>query len=380
MAMPAPAAVAGVQQRVAFVCAPGAPLQQIRDMLIGEVVARHHRALVVAPEFRDDDVRGLESIGAEHSVCAPDAKGLKLFADWKAIGDLRQLLTAWSPHQVVACGAKMMVYGALAAKSAGAERVLLVVDALPEHRFSGALAVDEMPAWRYGQALRAADEAIFHNRDDLALLQKLALVPEGLPVAVVPGAGVDTDSRQALPLPAIGQGLVFLMIASRERRRGIMEYCAAATALRRRAPTSRFLFASLPAEGSVAVSAAELAQHPDIEYLGEANDHSAALGQCHVFVYPSCAEGMPRPLLQALSAGRPIVTTNIPGCRDTVDERVNGCFVAPRDADALADAMESYLKRPDLIPAMARASRAKAERFATAASVKHTMLELLRLE
>jgi glycosyltransferase involved in cell wall biosynthesis len=89
---------------------------------------------------------------------------------------------------------------------------------------------------------------------------------------------------------------------------------------------------------------------------------------------------MPRPLLQALTAGRPIVTTNIPGCRDTVDERVNGCFVAPRDADALADAMESYLKRPDLIPAMARASRAKAERFATAASVKRTMLELLRLE
>ena len=63
-----------------------------------------------------------------------------------------------------------------------------------------------------------------------------------------------------------------------------------------------------------------------------------------------------------------------------VDERVNGCFVAPRDADALADAMESYLKRPDLIPAMARASRAKAERFSTASSVKRTMLELLRLE
>ena len=89
---------------------------------------------------------------------------------------------------------------------------------------------------------------------------------------------------------------------------------------------------------------------------------------------------MPRPLLQAMAAGRPIVTTNIAGCRETVDERVNGCFVAPRDADALADAMESYLKRPDLIPAMARASRAKAERFGTAASVKRTMLELLRLE
>ena len=74
------------------------------------------------------------------------------------------------------------------------------------------------------------------------------------------------------------------------------------------------------------------------------------LEQCHVFVYPSRADGMPQPVLQAMAAGRPIVTTNIAGCRDTVDERVNGCLVAPRDAEALAEGMESYLKRPDLIP------------------------------
>ena len=89
---------------------------------------------------------------------------------------------------------------------------------------------------------------------------------------------------------------------------------------------------------------------------------------------------MPQPVLQAMAAGRPILTTNIAGCRDTVDERVNGCLVAPRDAEALAEAMESYLKRPDLIPAMARASRAKAERFCTAASVKRSMMDMLRLE
>ena len=66
-----------------------------------------------------------------------------------------------------------MIYAALAAKGAGAERVVLLVNALPEHRFTGALGADEMPAWRYGQALRAADEAVFHNRDDLGLLKRL---------------------------------------------------------------------------------------------------------------------------------------------------------------------------------------------------------------
>ena len=204
--------------------------------------------------------------------------------------------------------------------------------------------------------------------------------PHVLPVAVVPGAGVDLDSQAVLPLPALGHGLVFLMIASLERRRGVLEYCAAAKAVRQRAPSSRFLLASLPAEGAAPVTCAELAQFADVEYLGVAADHPGALGECHVFVYPSCVGGIPRPVLQAMAAGRPILTTNIPGCRDTVDERVNGCLVAPRDAEALAEAMESYLKRPDLIPAMARASRAKAERFCTAGSVKRSMMEVLRLE
>jgi glycosyltransferase involved in cell wall biosynthesis len=379
MAMPAIApALAG--RRIAFVCPPGAPLQSMRDMLVGDLIARNHRVLVLASEFSYADMRALTEVGAEHAVFTPAANGPKLFAEWKVVGALKQALTAWVPHIVVAYGSRTMVYGALAAKGAGVERIVLIVDALPEQRFGGTLLADEMPAWRYGQALRSSDAAIFHNRDDVALMTKLALVPATVPVTVVPGAGVDLEGQPVLPLPALGHGLVFLMIGSLERRRGVLEYCAAATAMRRRSPTSRFLYASLPAEGPGAISAFELAQFPDVEYLGPVADHPEALQQCHVFVYPSCAEGMPQPVLQAMAAGRPIVTTNIPGCRDTVDERVNGCFAPPRDVDALAEAMESFLKRPDLIPAMARASRAKAERFSTAGSVRKAMLDVLRIE
>lgn len=379
MAMPATAPAADAK-RIAFVCPSGAPLHQLRDMLFGEVVSRGHHVLAVAPEFGGADVRSLDALGAEHAVFSPEANGLKLFADWKAIGGLRSILADWAPHVVVACGARPMVYGALAAKNARTERIILIVDGLPEHRFLGVLAADEMPAWRYGQALRAADEAVFHNRDDLALLKKLGVVPGALPVTVVPGAGVDTERQPMLPLPPLGQGMVFLMIASLDRRRGVIEYLEAATALRRRAPTSRFLLAGLPGEGATAIDPGVFAQHADVEYLGAAADRPGLLGQCHVFVYPSCAEGMPQPVLDAMAAGRPILTTNIAGCRDTVDERVNGCLVVPRDAEALAEAMESFLKRPDLIPAMARASRAKAERFCTSGSVKRSMMDVLRLD
>jgi glycosyltransferase involved in cell wall biosynthesis len=379
MAMPA-TVPAEAAQRIAVVCPSGTPLLQLRDVLIGEAQARGRKVLVVAPEFSGAEMRALTDLGAEHATFVPDAGALKLFSDWKAIGGLKQIFADWAPHVVVACGSQSMIYGALAAKAAGVGRIVLIVDGLPEHRFVGALAADEMPAWRYGQALRAADEAVFHNRDDLALLKKLALVPGDLSATVVSGGGVDLEHQPVLQLPPLGQGLVFLMIASLDWRRGIKEYCEAAKILRARAPALRCLLAVLPDEGAKAVDMAELALQANVEYVGLAEDHAELLSEAHVFVYPGCAEGMPRPLLQALAAGRPIVTTNVAGCRETVDERVNGVLVPPRDPEALAEAMESFLRRPDLIPAMARASRSKAERFDSVAAVRRTMLGVVGIE
>jgi glycosyltransferase involved in cell wall biosynthesis len=380
MAMPA-AAPQTAARRVAIVTPAGEPLRRLEGALFHEIASRRHRMLAVAPRFSQEDVGILDEIGAERAAFSAEPHALKLFSDWKAIGALKAILAGWAPHVVLGCGARPMVYAALAAKAAGVERVVLVVGALPEHRFAGELAPDEMPAWRYSQALRAADEAVFHNRDDIALLERLGILPPHLPTAVVPGAGVDLESNALLPLPPLGQGLVFLMIATLDRRKGVIEYCQAAEEVRARAPNTRFLLAGAPGEGPLGLSPEELSTlGTAVEYLGPADDVPALLGQCHVFVYPSHAEGMPQPVLEAMAGGRPIITTSIAGCRDTVDERVNGCLVAPRDARSLAAAIESFLKRPDLIAPIARASRAKAERFCAIGSVNGALLAALGLE
>lgn len=373
--MPVPAV-----QRIAFVGPSGLPMRQLSDALFAEVVARGHRVMAIAPELSRTDAQALDDLGIEHVAVAADAGGPKLFADWKAIGGLKKVLADWAPHTVVACGGPVMVHAALAAKSVGTPRIIPIIDGLPEHRFSGPLAADEMPAWRYGQALRAAQAAVFHNGDDLALLKKLGIVPAALPVTLVPGAGVDLEHLSPLPLPPLDHGLVFLMIGGLDRRRGVMDYCAAAAKLRARSPASRFMLAVLAEEGAQAVDMAELARCPDVEFLGLAADQSELLREAHVFVYPGYAEGMPAPLLRALACGRPVVTTNAAGCREAVDERVNGCLVEPRNVDALAEAMESYLRRPDLIPAMARASRGKAERFDSFPTVRAKLLDMLSLD
>jgi glycosyltransferase involved in cell wall biosynthesis len=380
MAMPAAAPATGIR-RVAIVAPSGESLRQLQGTLLPAIVARRHRILAIAPAFAEKDARALDTMGAERAVFAAESSGLRLFADWKAIGALKAILAGWAPHVVMGCGSKAMIFAALAAKGAGVDRVVLLVNALPEHRFAGALAPDEMPAWRYGQAMRAADEAVFYNRDDVSLLKRLGIMPPALPASVVPGAGVDLERRAIVPLPPLTHGLVFLMIATLDKRKGVIEYCEAARELRERAPNTRFLLAGDPGEGAFALRPDDLSAYgAAVEYLGPAEDMGALLTRCHVFVYPSYAEGMPQPVLEAMAAGRPIVTTDVAGCRDTVDERVNGCLVKARDAHALAAAMESFLKRPDLIAPIARASRAKAERFCRLETVNRPLLAALGLE
>lgn len=379
MAMAA-AAPAPAVRRVALVAPAGEPMRLLRDSLVRQLAARRHRVLAIAPEFSGDDVAALDELGAERAELRPESNALKLFSDWKAVSALKSVLSQWSPHVVLGCGPKTMVYAALAAKSAGAERIVLVVDGLPEQRFSGDLRADEMPAWRYSQALRAADEAIFYNRDDMALLKRLGILPGTLAAHAVAGGGVDLKANGLLPLPPLGEGLVFLMRAPLDRRKGVIEYCQAACELRARAPNTRFLLAGPAVAAETGITPADLAAYPAVEFVGAGDDIQALLGRCHLFVYPSHAEGMPQAVLEAMAAGRPIITSNTAGCRDTVDERVNGCLVEPRNAKALSLAMESFLKRPDLIPSIARASRAKAERFCDIEGVSRTLMTAVGVE
>jgi glycosyltransferase involved in cell wall biosynthesis len=337
--------------------------------------------LAIASHISDGEVQVLEEMGVEHAVFDAELQGIKLLSDWKAIASLKSVLAAWAPDEVMGIGAKAMVYAVLAAKRANVDRIVARIDGLPEHEFDRTAAADEMPAWRYGQAMRAAHAAVFHNRHDVGLLTRLGLLPPALPVTIVPGAGIDTKQHEILPLPPLDRGLVFLMIAPLDQRKGIIEYCEAAGKVHAHSPNARFLLAGPADGGPLSLLSDEIAEFgPAVEYLGPADDVRELLAQCHVFVFPSYAEGMPHNLLEAMAAGRVLITTNVSGCRDTVDERVNGCLVPARDSEALAVAMESFIKRPDLLPTIARASRAKSERFCDAQMVNRSLLTVLGLE
>jgi glycosyltransferase involved in cell wall biosynthesis len=193
----------------------------------------------------------------------------------------------------------------------------------------------------------------------------------------VPGGGVDLVAFKSAPLPPTDQGIRFLMLARLERHRGVLDYKAAAELLKVAWPNATFDLAGPPGSEPDAVSPDLLPHGGAVRYFGPLDDVRPALAACHVFVYPSNWEGMPRAVLEALATGRPVITTRTPGCSLTVDETVSGCLVPPGDANALAAAMEGYLRHPDLIEFGARAARLKAERRFDAREVNPKIARLL---
>lgn len=353
-------------KRVAIVAPTGRAIAKARDGLIRELVAHRHSVLAVAPEMTVADELALKALGAEPRTFKVKPPMLRALAEHSEIRALAELLADWQPHVVLSSGGRLGALGTIAARKARVPHRIMLVNGFagPEAR---ALA----------KGMKSATAAMFHNGDDLKAATASGLLPSGLATSVVAGGGVDLAAFQPQPLPGLDAGLVFVMISRIDRAHGVLDYCEAARRVRAQSATAQFFLAGPIAEGAdIGVKDVE-AFADAVTYLGDLDDVRPALARAHVVVYPSHREGMPRAVLEALAAARPVITTDVPGCRDTVDERVNGCLVPPSDAVALASALQSFLKRPDLIPAMSRASRAKAERLFDARSVVRDTLAAL---
>lgn len=368
-------------KRLAVIAADPATLLRQRQELLAEVLARRHSVLALIPEAAAAATAALAERGfsvATYPMPSPDPQ---MFADGRTVAAIAAALADWRAHVLLATGAKSSALGALGARKAGVSRRVAMVDVLPAALRADTAAV---PSWAWRRLMKsgfhAVDAALFHNDGDRQRLLANGVIPPGLPVLVVPGAGVDLQRHSQQPLPALildgRPALNFLMIARKDAAAGVVDFCRAARSVREKAPDARFVLAG--ADGDIEHGL--LARYEDVvQVVGDQDDVRPLIGAAHVVVVPSRTAAMPRILLEALATGRPVITTAVAGCRDAVDERVNGVLVPPRDPAALAEAMMSFLKRPDLIAAMARASRSKAERRFGVGPVNAAVLDLLGL-
>lgn len=376
--------IAGVRttggRRIAIAAPHGADLVAEDMPLVRGLIAAGHHVLCLAPTIWEADELTLAHAGADVDEIDIVADRFALMPGRQVAKRVGSILSEWGADTVVAHGAEVLAPVMLAAKKARVARAIAVQGRLPRADEIGA-EPQRSGGDKLLKAFDAASSVLCLNYDHAAQLELSGLLPEHLSPLVLPWSGVDLEAFTVSPLPAVGRGLTILMIAELARSRGVMTFCRAAQIVKERAPQTTFLLAGPASRAEDALSVADLAPYrAAVEYLGEGAARAELISRCHVFAYPSFAETNPGPALEAMAMGRPLVVADAPGCRELVDERVNGCLARPDDAQSLASSIESYLKRPDLIPAMARSSRQKAERRYDRRLVMAAMFDLLGLE
>jgi glycosyltransferase involved in cell wall biosynthesis len=197
----------------------------------------------------------------------------------------------------------------------------------------------------------------FQNPDDEKLFRELGLLRRSTKSVLVNGSGVDLEAFRPVPFPP---EISFLMIARLISLKGIHDYAKAAEAVRARHADVPFRLAGWIDDTPDAIREQDLRRWVDggtLEFLGKLDDVRPALAAASVYVLPSHREGTPRTVLEAMAMGRPVVTTDAPGCRETVRHGHNGFLVPVSDPVALAGALERFLQSPSLLEEMGRESR-----------------------
>ena len=214
----------------------------------------------------------------------------------------------------------------------------------------------------YRYALGINKLIFFQNKDDMNdLLQETGATSGGKRIVVINGSGVDIDHFFVTPLPVAP---VFLLIARLLRDKGIYEYVAAARIVREKYPKARFKLVGWIDTNPASISEKDLEkwmQEGLIEHKGKESDVRPSITEASVYVLPSYREGTPRTVLEAMAMGRPIITTDVPGCRETVIDGKNGFLVPSMDPMRLSEAMCRFIKSPGLGKRMGLESRRLAE-------------------
>jgi len=348
-----------------------------RAGLIAALRERGWRVVALSPA--DAWSPRLAGIGAEHVPIAIDSAGLSPLRDLALLLRYRRALRRIRPDAFLGFTAKPNVWGSLAARSLGIP-VVNNISGLGTAFLAGG-PLRRIVTGLYRLALRRSATVFFQNPEDRDLFVAAGIVPRGR-TRLLPGSGVDL-ARFRPPEQARAPGPFAFLLAGRLLwQKGVREYVEAARIVRRAMPEARFrLLGFLDAANRSAVGRGEVAAWQAeglIDYLGEADDVRPHLAAADCLVLPSWREGLPRSLLEGAAMARPLIASDVPGCRQVVEHGVNGLLCAPRDAAALAGAMLAMIGLGEAErAAMGAAGRARVERDYDEKRVADAYLEAL---
>jgi len=336
-------------------------ISNFRRAVVEGLIGDGHRITVLAP--MDDASPELERLRCRLRPLQMSVKGLNPLDDLKLQFQFRRIFYEEQPDAVLSYTIKNNIFGARAAKPLGLPFVPNVTG-LGTAFLSGKL-LQTITEVLYREAFRHLPVVFFQNEDDRDLFLDRRIV-QARQAKLLPGSGIDLKRFAPAPMPETGVPPIFLMIARLLRDKGVLEFVDAARRVRSRHPKVRFqLLGAASAENRSAIDRRMLddwVAEGIVEYLGTTTDVRPAIAAASCVVLPSYREGAPRTLIEGAAMGRPVIATDVPGCRAVVS-RESGFLCELRNSESLSIAMERFLAlSPEERCAMGVAGRAKMER------------------
>jgi glycosyltransferase involved in cell wall biosynthesis len=346
------------------------------------MVQRGHRVIAIAPNFTPDVLKSIRALGATPKQLQMDNQSLNIWGMLRASLELWRIVQTCRPDVLISYTIKPVLLGAIIGRLARVPKVVSMITGVGYAFTDGPELKRKVSRWiatrLYRFALRWPHSLVFQNRDDEELFRQSGLITAEQRVFLVNGSGVDLSHYAPAPLPST---LAFLMISRFLKDKGIREFAAAARRLTSEFPEVGVHLVGYRDGSPDSISASELQEIREcgVRVHNAASDVRPHIARCSVYVLPSYREGTPRTVLEAMAMGRAIITTDAPGCRETVLQGINGFLVPPRDSGALYEAMRSFLLDPGLVPAMGKRSRAMAEERFDVAKVNAELLGVTEL-
>lgn len=350
-----------------------------RGDLIKEIINNGYEVVVTGPD--QTDVDKIEALGARFVEIQMNKTGTSVISDLKYCKALTNLLKREKPDVTLGYTVKPVIYGAIAAKRAKVKNINSLVTG-GGYTFTStslkARVLGMIVRTLYKIGFRKADHVIFQNPDDLEEFVSRKLVKREK-CSFVNGSGVNIKHFEPTPLP---ETTSFFMLSRLLKSKGVCEYLEAARITKEKHPEVRFyILGKYETEMQDAVDreyVEKFIADGIVERFEETSDVRPYYSRCSVFVLPSYREGTPRTVLEAMAMGRPIITTDAPGCRGTVQDGVNGFLVPVKDADAVAEKMVWFIEHPEKIAEMGDASIAYVKDRFDVSKVNEAMIHIMQ--
>ncbi|MDA9074599.1 glycosyltransferase family 4 protein [Amylibacter sp.] len=337
-------------------CSYAKSLLNFRYELLLSLVHYYKNVYVIAPDFTSNDKAKLEGIGVNCIEADFDRNRVNLFRDIKYLFFLIRVLRKIKPHLIITYTIKPNIWGGIAAGFLNFRSIAILTGLgifFTENEYQSIKykIIRTLIHFLYRISTSFNSAVIFQNPDDKSDFISSGCLSNVRKAITVNGSGVNLKKFHPTPLPSTP---IFLMISRLIKSKGVREFCLASSLVKKVHPNARFVLVGPEdsSSDSFPTEMIKILSDNVVEYLGEQEDVRDEIGKSSTIVLPSYREGTPRCILEGMAMGRAVITTNAPGCKETVKHGLNGFKVPPRDFEMLSEYMIEMVESPVLVKKM----------------------------